>query len=43
MPAVLLEMGFINHSRDRARIQEAEYQSSVAKAITQAVKRYYQQ
>ncbi len=43
MPAVLLEMGFINHSRDRARIQEAEYHSSVAKAITQAVKRYYQQ
>lgn len=43
MPAALLELAFINHSRDRGRLQQAEFHSSVAKAITAAVKRYYQQ
>lgn len=43
MPAALLELAFINHSRDRSRLQEPEFHSSVAKAITLAVKRYYQQ
>ncbi|HRE94455.1 MAG TPA: N-acetylmuramoyl-L-alanine amidase [Fimbriimonadaceae bacterium] len=43
MPAALLELAFINHSRDRSRLQQPEFHSSVAKAITLAVKRYYQQ
>jgi len=42
MPAALLELAFINHSRDRSRLQQPEFHSSVAKAITLAVKRYYQ-
>lgn len=38
MPAVLLELGFINHEYDRARVQEDEFQSSVAKAVVQGIK-----
>lgn len=40
VPAVLLELGFINHNNDRARLVTAEYQSSVAKAIVKGLKVY---
>jgi len=37
MPAVLIELGFINHSIDRARVQEAEFHESVSDAIVRGV------
>lgn len=40
MPAVLLELGFINHSRDRARLQEEDFQDGVAGAIVRGLKVY---
>ncbi|MCH7903020.1 MAG: N-acetylmuramoyl-L-alanine amidase [Armatimonadetes bacterium] len=38
MPAVLIELGFLNHSYDRVRVQELEFQESVAKAIVKGLK-----
>ena len=38
MPAVLIELGFLNHSYDRVRVQEPEFQESVAKAIVKGLK-----
>ncbi len=38
MPGVLLELGFINHSRDRARMREAQFQRAVAAAIVKGVR-----
>jgi N-acetylmuramoyl-L-alanine amidase len=38
MPGVLLELGFINHNRDRARMQEAQYQRAVAAAVVKGVR-----
>ena len=40
MPGVLLELGFINHLKDRARMLTADFQSKVAKAIVRGVKRF---
>jgi N-acetylmuramoyl-L-alanine amidase len=40
MPGVLLELGFINHPKDRARMLTSDYQSKVAKAIVRGVKRF---
>lgn len=40
MPAVLLELGFINTDKDRKRLREEEYQKAIAKAITQGIKEY---
>lgn len=40
MPAVLLELGFINHSRDRARLQQEDFQDGVAGAIVRGLKVY---
>lgn len=37
MPGVLLELGFLSHSTDRARVQEQEFQTSSAKAIARGV------
>ncbi|MBX3096672.1 MAG: N-acetylmuramoyl-L-alanine amidase, partial [Fimbriimonadaceae bacterium] len=41
MPAVLMEMGFINHSTDRSRLAQEQYQQAVAGAVTRAVKRFF--
>ena len=41
MPAVLMELGFINHSTDRARMSQEQYQRAVAGAVTRAVRRYF--
>ncbi len=40
MPAVLLELGFINHERDRKRMQERSYQEAVAKAVVKGLRVY---
>jgi N-acetylmuramoyl-L-alanine amidase len=38
MPGVLIEVGFINHNRDRARMVLPEFQNAVAGAVVQGVK-----
>lgn len=38
MPAVLLELGFINHSSDRGRMTQESYPSDVAKAVVKGIK-----
>lgn len=40
MPAVLVELGFINHWRDRRRILERDFQEAAAKAIVQGIRVY---
>jgi N-acetylmuramoyl-L-alanine amidase len=40
MPAVLLELGFVNNNRDRARLATAEYQAVAARAIVKGIKVY---
>lgn len=40
MPGVLIELGFINHFRDRARMQQAEFQNGIASAVVKALKVY---
>jgi N-acetylmuramoyl-L-alanine amidase len=37
-PAVLIELGFINHSQDRKRMMESSYQEAVSKAIVRGIK-----
>ena len=37
-PAVLIEMGFINHPRDRARIVTADFQDTVTSAVIRGVR-----
>lgn len=40
MPGVLVELGFINHSKDRAALSKADIQDKIAKAIARGVKVY---
>ncbi len=40
MPGVLLELGFINNSKDRKRMQEADYHQSVARAVVKGIRVY---
>ncbi|RYG34229.1 hypothetical protein EON81_16090 [bacterium] len=40
MPGVLLELGFINHPRDRARMLTADFQQKIAKAVVRGVRVY---
>jgi N-acetylmuramoyl-L-alanine amidase len=40
IPGVLLELGFINHSRDRKRLVQPSYHRAAAKAIVQGIKVY---
>ncbi len=40
MPAVLIELGFINHPTDRARMLKPEFQEAVASAIVEGLKVY---
>ncbi len=40
MPAVLIEMGFINNSKDRARMSTADFKEKVAGAIVQGLRAY---
>jgi N-acetylmuramoyl-L-alanine amidase len=40
MPGVLLELGFINHPTDRARMVTADFQKSVAQAVVRGVRVY---
>ncbi len=38
MPAVLMELGFLNHSHDRARIQSQDFRDAIALAVVRGVK-----
>ena len=40
MPAILMELGFINHPTDRARMLTPEFQDAVAAAIVEGLKVY---
>ena len=40
MPAVMLELGSLNHPEEAAQLQKPEFQEAVAKAITQAIMKY---
>jgi len=40
MPAVMLELGSLNHPEESAQLQKAEFQESVAKALSQAIIKY---
>jgi N-acetylmuramoyl-L-alanine amidase len=40
MPAVLLELAFINHSADRAQIVKPEWQQAMAEAAVRGIKRF---
>lgn len=40
MPGVLLELGFINNARDRARIRQPEYHRAVAIATVKGIKTF---
>ncbi|MDW8107985.1 MAG: N-acetylmuramoyl-L-alanine amidase, partial [Armatimonadota bacterium] len=40
MPAVLIEVGFLNHSFDRARLIDPAFQRRVAEAIVRGLKAY---
>lgn len=41
MPAVLMELGFINHSQDRSRMQSQEFRQDVAEAVVKGVKEFF--
>ncbi len=40
MPAVLLELGFINHKRDRVQMGTAAYQAAIAEAISRGIRSF---
>lgn len=40
MPGVLLELGFINHSTDRAELQKKDFPARVAKAVVKGIKAF---
>lgn len=40
MPAVLLELGFINHSTDRSKMVREDWQRKIASAVVQGIKVY---
>jgi N-acetylmuramoyl-L-alanine amidase len=41
MPAVLLELGFINHRTDRSKITTSEFQIEAAKAVIRGLKVFF--
>lgn len=41
MPAVLMELGFLNHSQDRSKIQSQEYRDAIARAVVRGVKEFF--
>jgi N-acetylmuramoyl-L-alanine amidase len=40
MPAVMLELGSLNHPEEVAQLQKPEFQEAVAKAVTQGIIKY---
>lgn len=40
-PCVIVECGFLSNIEEEAKLKTSEYQESIAKAITKAVNRYY--
>ena len=43
MPAVLLELGFISHPADAARLETRAYQERIAEAVADAVQDWRQE
>jgi len=41
MPAILLEVGFATHIKDRKKLRDTKVQKSVADALTRSVKKYF--
>jgi N-acetylmuramoyl-L-alanine amidase len=41
MPAVLMELGFLNHSRDRSKIQTQAFRDDIAEAVVKGVKEFF--
>jgi N-acetylmuramoyl-L-alanine amidase len=40
MPAVLVEMGFLNNKKDRARLVQPEFHDAAALAIVKGIKTF---
>ena len=40
MPSILVEMGFLSNTKDRARLMNSSFQSAFTKALVNAIKRY---
>jgi N-acetylmuramoyl-L-alanine amidase len=40
VPSVLLELGFINHAKDRKRMLESSFQRAVAEAVVKGIRAY---
>ncbi|MBS1721382.1 MAG: N-acetylmuramoyl-L-alanine amidase [Armatimonadetes bacterium] len=41
MPAVLMELGFLNHPTDRSKIQTQEFREAVGRAVVRGVKEFF--
>ena len=41
MPSVLVEVGFLSHAKEGARLQTAEYQASLATALASGIDQYF--
>lgn len=41
MPSVLMELGFLNHSQDRSKIQSQEFRDAIARAVVRGVKEFF--
>ncbi len=41
VPGILVEMGFINNSKDRSLLTSAEYREKIARDVAKAVKEYF--
>jgi N-acetylmuramoyl-L-alanine amidase len=40
MPAVLIEVGYLNHDGDRAKLIDPKFQARVADAIARGIQKY---
>ena len=40
MPAVLVELGSLNHSAEPAELQKPEFQEAVARAVAEAINKF---
>lgn len=43
MPAVLIEVGYLNHDTDRAKLLNPKFQSAIAEAIVRGLRKYVEQ
>ena len=40
IPCLLIELGFINHSTDRAYLQDKDYNNYIAKSVADGIEEY---